>query len=262
MGKRGLSQRERAVTAVALQSSTHKSIIDKITQYLNQHPEQAGTTWEMLQAGLMDPSVQATSTLKQWLPDSNSQIRFVAAYFLAAFLTAMDERLRDPHVVEALQKATTDEYDATQTPKDQRYSWAHRLFCRITGAEVCDRVPSRFKPRFVSLYRERVGKLGRSLEKLPLTVSPGRRISLNYEIHGIYTKSEEDEHGRFLSAEHCDGHKVPPSVLKHQIPAIAHGIAALAHPRPATVHVIAIANGIPWIANGIPAIAHAIAIWH
>eukprot|EP00969_Alexandrium_andersonii_P256867 11356071-Alexandrium_andersonii.AAC.1 len=136
MPKRGVSNRERAAAQAQMQSLQHKSIVGKIMEHLENHPEEAGPCLLALQDGLLNPNRSDSQALRLWLPDSNSQIRHVASYFLAAFLASLDQRFSDATVMEALAKQTKDFYQANSVPKDQQFSWARLLFARLTGAEM------------------------------------------------------------------------------------------------------------------------------
>ena len=146
--------------------------------------------------------------MREWLPDSNSRISMVACYFLHAWLGSLGDRLRDPAVVEALVKMVAENYNEMDTPKEQRVSWAHQLFCRLSGTEPSDAVPTRYKPRFVELYKQRAVQLRRDIKQLPFCILPGtKKIQLDFEVGGIYTKAALDKDGRYHEVHHCDGHK-------------------------------------------------------
>lgn len=207
MVRRGVTQREKMAAAANVQQLSLRASIDAVVAYLQEHPAEAGPCLMALRDGFMNPNAKELTTLRQFLPDSNSQVRHIALYFLEAFLVSIDSRLKDSALVEALRLQTKTEYEALGTPKEQQFSWAHRLFCCVTGAEVGDKLPTRHKAKLVAIYKERMALLNRKISDIPMELLPGKKCTLNYALHGIYSLTCKDESGRFHGALHCDGHK-------------------------------------------------------
>eukprot|EP00974_Lingulodinium_polyedra_P101375 9821364-Lingulodinium_polyedra.AAC.1 len=68
------------------------------------------------------------------------------------------------------------------------------------------KIPTRFKSKFISLYKGRIAELGRSTAEWPLQMA-GRVCSFDLEVHGVYTLGPENAEGRILTILHCDGHE-------------------------------------------------------
>ena len=79
MPKRGVSQREKEAIIQNVQNLSLKSLLEKITDYLQKHPQEAGPTWIALMDGWMSSTAAASKSLKVWLPDSNSRMIHVAS---------------------------------------------------------------------------------------------------------------------------------------------------------------------------------------
>eukprot|EP00974_Lingulodinium_polyedra_P065002 6284014-Lingulodinium_polyedra.AAC.1 len=68
-----------------MSSMSLKYLLEKITKHLTQHPSEAGQCWIALQQGWHSSSSGAgNKSLNMFLPDGNSRMSHVAAYFIIA----------------------------------------------------------------------------------------------------------------------------------------------------------------------------------
>lgn len=191
MPKRGISSREKAAAQTRIQCLNQKSIMDQIVKHLTEHPEEAGPCLVALQDGMLKPSKADGASLRLWLPDSNSQLRHVAAYFVVALLACVDPRLSDQTLVDQLAANTTEEYTRLKVPKDQRISWAHQLMCRLFVVETHHPVPTRYNHKFIELFKERFKSMQVMTSDLPLNMVGGK-CPMDYKIHGLYKLKDPD----------------------------------------------------------------------
>eukprot|EP00974_Lingulodinium_polyedra_P107653 10420024-Lingulodinium_polyedra.AAC.1 len=96
---------------------------------------------------------------------------------------------------EALSKMTKKYYEAAKVAKSQQQPWHMHLLSYTAAVDPDDKIPSRHKPTFVKVMKERMEQVQRPLSELPLVLTVDKELTLDWSVAGIYSFGQTNEEG-------------------------------------------------------------------
>eukprot|EP00974_Lingulodinium_polyedra_P047722 4581820-Lingulodinium_polyedra.AAC.1 len=72
-----------------------------------------------------------------------------------------------------------------------------------------DKIPSRHKPTFVNVMKERMEQVQRPLSELPLVLTADKELAFDWSAVGIYSFRQANEEGFVTSVKNKNGVEVP-----------------------------------------------------